>query len=107
MTFRYRANPRAARQLAESVQMRTYMQSAATTGGREVAQRAPHVEGPPIDGKGEVRMGSHGWEAVVIAESPIWHLPEFGGGHFPSRPYLRPGVQALLSRLGGRWKSHN
>ncbi len=85
--------------------MQAYLADLGRSAAAEAERRVPHVEGERIVVSSGVELGPRGWRAVVHATSSIWHLPEFGGGRFPPRPYLRPGVQALLSRVGGRWRS--
>jgi HK97 gp10 family phage protein len=78
-------------------------------GHEEAKQRAPVDSGALRDSiKGDVEMGPQGYEAKVSAgdrKAFYWGMVEFGTSKKGARPYLRPGVQAMLSRFGGRFTS--
>lgn len=103
---RFVPNPRAAQQLARAPEMRRYMQSVADTAAGEVDSRKPELRGGRrIHIDADTDLGPDGWEGRVVIRSPFWHLFEFGSRNNPARPYVRPGVQAALSRVRGRWRS--
>lgn len=85
--------------------MRRYLAGVADSAAANVADRVPTVEGEAITVSSGAELGADGWEGHVTVRSAMWHLPEYGGGRFPPRPYLRPGVQAALTRVRGRWRS--
>lgn len=95
----------AARDIASGPKMAAYMGAVADAGAAEVERRASSIVTKSGTIEGDVEKGKQGWEAVVRVRSSFWHFPEIGHARFPPRPYLRPGVQAVLSRVGGRWRS--
>lgn len=99
-------NPAASAQLARSPQMSQFLKKIADDAAVEVERRAPSIvkhRGSRI--AGEVRQTVAGAEGIVLVDSPFWHFAEIGHSRYPARPYIRPGVQAVLSKYGGRWKS--
>lgn len=100
-------NRLAATQLAHSAAMGRAMGNIAKDAAREVTQRAPSGfrGGAKITADSEVGVGPDGAEGRVVIDSPFWHIPEFGTQNNPPEPYARPGVQAVIARYGGRWKS--
>lgn len=100
-------NRGAVNDLARSADMNRYMKNIAEEGAKEVERRAPRIvkqSGSRIFGTTNTTVS--GVEGRVVVKSPFWHFPEFGHSRYAPRPYLRPGVQALLSRIGGRWKTN-
>lgn len=97
----------AAAQLARTAAMGRAMGSIAKEAAREVTQRAPSGfrGGAKITADSDTAMGPDGAEGRVVIASPFWHIPEFGTQNNPPEPYARPGVQAVIARYGGRWKS--
>jgi hypothetical protein len=87
-------------------EMKTYIGNVAEEAAREVESRLPH---PRILGgikvTSETKMGADGWEGEVRVAGHGWHLYEWGSVNNGPKPALRPGVQAVLSRFGGRFKS--
>lgn len=103
---RFTPNRRAAVEIAAGPKMAAYLERVAEAAAAEVDRRASSIvkhRGSLISG-GVTRTAA-GAEGRVTVKSPFWHLPEHGSSRFPPRPYIRPGVQAVLSRVGGRWKS--
>jgi HK97 gp10 family phage protein len=109
MARRFVPNPGMERALASTQDMRIYLKRVAEAGAEEAKQRAPVDSGALRDSiKGDVEMGPQGYEAKVSAgdrKAFYWGMVEFGTSKKGARPYLRPGVQAMLSRFGGRFTS--
>lgn len=104
--IRLKLNPRAAAEIANATQMRSAMDRLAEEGVEQVEAAAPSIvkqTGSRIYGKAE--NDGDGWYARVAVQSPFWHFPEYGHSRYPPRPYLRPTIQKLISRYGGRFKS--
>lgn len=91
------------REVARSAEMRKFLGSIAQDAAREVEGRLPH---PDILGgltvTSDTRQGGDGWEGLVEVHGPGWALYEFGTSLYGAKPAIRPGVQAVLSRHGGR-----
>lgn len=103
---RFTPNRRAAVEIARDPKMAAYLDRVAEAAAVEVDRRAPSiVKHRGSDISGGVTSTAAGAEGRVTVLSPFWHFAEFGHAKFPPRPYIRPGVQAVLSRVGGRWKS--
>jgi HK97 gp10 family phage protein len=94
--------------LASTPEMRRYMEKIAEDAAEDVRRRAPYDSGALQESvKGSVELTSSGYVAKVTVggrEAWYWLFPEFGTSRVPARPYLRPGVQATLSRYGGRFR---
>lgn len=104
--IRFEPNRKATRLLAVEAQMRRALGKIAEDGAAQVEAAAPRIvkqRGSRI--YSETAQGPDGWEGRVIVRSPFWHFPEIGHSRYPPRPYLRPTVQKLISRYGGRFKS--
>jgi hypothetical protein len=102
---KFKPNPNAARELARSAEMGRYLENVAEDMADEVDRRAPNwIKRAGAEFVGSSSQTTDGQEGRVVVRSSFWHLPEFGSRNNAPRPYLRPGVQAILSRVGGRWK---
>lgn len=88
--------------LAHSAEMDRYLTRIAKEGAAEVEQAAPGIV--KVTGSRIYGEGSRG-EGRIVVDSPFWHFPEYGGRKFTMRPYIRPTVQRLLARHGGRFKA--
>lgn len=102
---RFKPNRSAAKQLLDDSMMGAALGRFAEEGAELTETSAPKI----VRGKGslifsETAKTAHGWEGRIIVRSPFWHFPEYGHSRYPPRPYLRPSVQKLLSRYGGRFK---
>jgi hypothetical protein len=103
---RFKPNRQAAKQLLGDEPMRRAMEQIARQGADNVEARAPRIvkhRGSRI--YGEAKSDSGEWIAYIAVRSPFWHFPEYGHSRYAPRPFLRPGVQEVLSRHGGRFKS--
>lgn len=99
--FRFVLNKQAADQLARSAGVEQFLHDVATDAAAEVDRRAPRI----VKGAGmSIGADSERGEARVVVVSPFWHWPEYGTSKYPAKSYLRPGVQAIITRRGGRWK---
>lgn len=104
--IRFTPNRAAARDLASSAAMQSAMQRIADEGAELVEAGAPRIvkhKGSRIYGATE--KDADGWMGLVTVRSPFWHFPEYGHSRYAPRPFLRPGVQKLLSQYGGRFQS--
>lgn len=101
--IRFKPNPKAAEQLADSAAMRKAMLHVAGQGADEVRRRAPQRVLAPQ--KARVYAAALDDGAEIVVRSPIWHWFEYGTRLIPPQPYIRPAVQQILSRYGGRFQS--
>jgi hypothetical protein len=103
---RFTPNPQAAQQLASGAEMGAYLRDVADDAAGEVRRRLPY---PRLLGGVRVSGTSHlsasGYEGAVVIDGPGWHLWEYGTKNHGGRPAIRPGVQTVISRVGGRWRS--
>ncbi len=107
MPGRFTPRRGAGRELARSAEMGRYLGGVANAAASAAESRLPYPEilgGVTI--QGDVRQGSQGQEGVVVISGPGWHLWEFGTVNHGARPAVRPGVQAAISRAGGRWRAN-
>lgn len=98
MTFR--PDARGIDALARTPEMTRYLARIADEGARDVEASAPRIvkhRGSRIYGE-----ASDG-EGRIIVDSPFWHWREYGTSKMAQRPYIRPTVQRLLARYGGRF----
>lgn len=87
--------------------MAAYLERVSRAAVVEVDRRAPSIvkhRGSRISGG--VTRTTAGAEGRVTVKSPFWHFPEYGHARFPPRPYIRPGLQAVLTLVRGRWKAN-
>ena len=104
--IRIHVDPRAAEKLSRASQMAAALGAVADDAAAEVERRAPRiVRGRGSRIYGEVQQTADGAEGIVAVKSPFWHFPEYGHSRYPPDPYLRPGVQATLSKVNGRFSS--
>lgn len=106
MAIKFTPNRSAVSQLMDGEQMRSTLQRVAEQGAEFVDQGAPSIvkhRGSRIYGSTEKEPA--GWVGRVAVRSPFWHFPEYGHSRYAPRPFLRPGVQKLLSQYGGRFQS--
>lgn len=101
-------NRRADRELAMGAPMRAYLEAVAGDAASNVDRRAPRWikrSHGRFDGVSVLTRLGH--EGRVVVHSPFWHLAEYASGatRTSPTPFIRPGVQATISRVGGRWKS--
>jgi hypothetical protein len=97
---KFRRNPHFEAELKRSPEHVRWLQRLADEGADAVRANLPpflvhrgaEVTGKVVDGA-----------AVVEVRSSFWHWPEFGTVRMAMQPYLRPGVQVVLSRHGGRF----
>lgn len=98
-----RRNPNFAREVMRDGQMRSYLAAVASEAASEVKSRLPYPEIlGGLEVSDDVKNGPGGWEGEVRVKGSGWHLWEFGTVNHGARPAIRPGVQAALSRYGGR-----
>lgn len=98
MTFT--PNARGISSLSRTPEMTRYLRRIADEGARDVVAAAPGIvkhQGSRIYGE-----ASDG-EGRIVVDSPFWHFDEYGNRKYRQRPYIRPTVQRLLSRYGGRF----
>lgn len=107
MTFKL--NRQGIAEIAGGEGMRAHMQNLADDAAAEIERRAPSmVKTARSRVYGRVVKAGDGWSAEAVVKSAVWHWPEYGtaGRHFRTpEPYIRPGVQAVLSRSGGRFST--
>lgn len=96
-------NPFFERELRREQKMAAFLGDIADEGASEVQRRLPYprILGG-LDVSGRVVSGRDGFEGEVRVKGSGWHLWEFGTSNHGARPAIRPGVQAALSRRGGR-----
>jgi hypothetical protein len=103
---KFKPNPAAARELASSPDMARLLERVADQAAGEAQRRLPY---PRIMGgitvEGDSTITRDGAEGRVVIHGSGWHLWEFGTKNHPARPAIRPGVQDVISRFGGRWKA--
>jgi len=108
MAVRFTKNRGFDRDVSSEAEMRRFLGRVADDAAAEVERRAPRwIKRAGARIQGEVVTSSSGLEAEVQVDSPFWHLPEFGSVNNAPTPYLRPGVQATLSKYGGRMGPSN
>lgn len=99
----FRANPNFPREVARSTEMRRFLTDVTNDAARAVDADLPsalRTRGAEV--RGDVVSGVDGLHGEVQVHSSFWHLPEFGGGNWPARPYFRSGVIKVLASRGGR-----
>lgn len=96
-------------ELARQAEMGRYLNGIADQMAKEVARRAPVSTGALRSSiQSSVEATAKGYVAKVSAGSRkafYWHMIEFGTSRNGAHPFIRPGVQTVLSRVGGRWKA--
>ena len=103
---RFTPRPGATRELARSQEMGAFLGAVADAAAGETERRLPYprlLGGVRVDGTTD--LTGDGYEGQVVITGPGWHLWEYGTVNHGARPAIRPGVQAVLSRVGGRWRS--
>lgn len=91
------------KEAANTPEMRRFLEKVAIEAAAEVERRAPKMvkhKGSSIVGRLAERQGYA--IGQVIVRSHWWHWREYGTSRMAPRPYIRPGVQAVISRYGGR-----
>ena len=103
---RFTPRPGATRELASSREMGAFLGAVADAAAGEAQRRLPY---PRILGgitiSGTTDLTADGYEGLVVIKGPGWHLHEYGTRNHGARPAIRPGVQAAITRAGGRWKA--
>lgn len=94
------------REAANTPEMRRFLEKVAVEAAKEVERLAPKMvkhRGSKIEG----RLAERNGYAIgqVRVKSSFWHWFEYGSSKIAPRPYIRPGVQAAISRYGGRFGS--
>lgn len=104
--FRFDLNRSARRDLTQHPDMGRALGKIADEAASEVERRLPY---PRILGgvtvEGDTDRTSDAYEGVVRIAGHGWHLWEYGTVNHGSKPAIRPGVQATITRYGGRWTS--
>lgn len=102
--MRFEPNRQAARDLARAADMGHALGRIAGEAADEIERRLPH---PDILGgirvEADTDTTGDGVEGVVRVIGPGWHLWEYGTVNHRPQPAIRPGMQATISRHGGRW----
>jgi hypothetical protein len=103
--LRFTPNPRAKQQLLGELGMKALVSEVASDAASRAARHAPRNTGrlaASIDSSVEKDGGE--WVGVTFVGEWYGKLWEFGH-RGRSQPFLRPGMQAALTRYGGRFKS--
>jgi HK97 gp10 family phage protein len=104
----FHPNPGMERALAATPEMKRYLDQIADEAAEEVRRRVPVDSGTLRDSiEATVERTPEGYVAKVTVgnrKAFYWGMVEFGTSRLGARPYFRPGIQALLSRFGGRFK---
>ncbi len=99
----FRRNPRFEQEVANEAPMRRFLGGVAKEAASEVESRLPYpniLGGIKVDSDSQV--GDDGWEGIVNVRGHGYHLWEWGTSQHGARPAIRPGIQAALSRHGGK-----
>ena len=101
---RFHPNPGMERALASTPEMRRHLERVVDIGAEEVRRRAPVASGALRESiNGEVVLTPDGYEGQVKAgDRKAWY---YWIVEVRQTPYFRSGVQAALSRFGGRLTS--
>jgi hypothetical protein len=100
--IKFTPNRRAAAELERSAGVTRLLGRVADEAAAEAQQRLPY---PKILGGIKITGASSPGEGRVVINGSGWHLWEYGTKNHGPRPAVRPGVQAVIARYGGRWKS--
>lgn len=104
--MKFTPNPNFAREIAREAAMGAFLKSVADDAASQVRPLVPVDDGTLRDSvTSDVEMTRDGFQGVVKVggrKAFYWHWIEFGTSREGARPFLRPGVQSAIGRLGGR-----
>ena len=102
---RFKANPKAGAELARGDDMRRTVERVASDAADNAQRLAPRASGRLADSIAATsERTSDGWVGVVYFGEWYGKLWEFGH-RGRSKPFLRPGTQQALAKVGGRFSS--
>lgn len=103
--LRFEPNPRAKAELLRGSPMQRLVEQVAQDAAQNAARLAPRNTGRLAESIGATAESDGGeWVGIVYFGEWYGKLWEFGHKG-RSKPFLRPGTQAAISRAGGRFSS--
>lgn len=100
---RFEPNRKAGDQLAKSTDMARALERVAGDAADAVGAAAPQRVKAQSGARFYAKRSSEG--ANIIVKSSMWHWWEYGTRFIPAAPFVRPNVQKVITRYGGRFKS--